>query len=94
MQALQHRILTSQTYQKTTTIRGGGDRHPSNRGQTHNPWIKVTPAKKSAAKSIITMERDEKRYFRSAPPAPHENSVFRRLRRAVLSSTKTLSKNA
>ena len=24
------------------------------------------------------------------PPAPHENSVFRRLRRAVLSSTKTL----
>ena len=38
------------------------------------------------------MERDEKRYFRSAPPAPHENSVFRRLRRAVLSSTKTLSK--
>ena len=51
-----------------------------------------TPQTNSAAKSIITMERDEKRYFRSAPPAPHENSVFRRLRRAVLSSTKTLSK--
>ena len=63
-------------------------------GEYCPPMDKSATPKKSAAKSIITMERDEKRYFRSAPPAPHENSVFRRLRRAVLSSTKTLSKNA